>query len=280
MARNVQIPLHPDTHLLNRGEGHNAHIIRCLGRAKFPMTLPEIAEAVKTSIPTCTKLINQLTKKNLVAKMGKKATENGRRPATYTLNKEKFFAIGVEILSKFIHVSVVGLDFETVHENVNRNFTLEDTGDCLQIIINFISDTITSSGIPKDSIIGVGIGMIENIEGKIAKPMKFFQSETISIRDQIVHALKLPVLIDNDTRVIAIAEQVLGLARGVAHVIVVKVSRTLGMGIIINGVIITGCAVLPGISPIHSSQRLQVMLLRQKRMSRHSHRRRCTYAGF
>jgi predicted NBD/HSP70 family sugar kinase len=93
------------------------------------------------------------------------------------------------------------------------NFTLEDTDDCLRFIIDFISDAIHASKIPKDSIIGVGIGMIENIKDKIVPPMKFFQNEAVSIRDQIENALGLPVLIDNDTRVIAIAEQVLGLAK-------------------------------------------------------------------
>jgi predicted NBD/HSP70 family sugar kinase len=210
------------------------------------MTLPQIAEAIKISVPTCTKLISELTRKSLVAEMGKKFTENGRRPVTYTLNKEKFFAVGVEILSKFIHVSVVGLDFETVHENVNRNFTLEDSDECLRFIIKFISDTIKASKIQKENIIGVGIGVIENIKGKIVSPINFFQSDSIPIKEQLEKKLGLPVVIDNDTRVIAIAEQVLGLAKGVENAIVVKVSRTLGMGIIINGVIITGCAGLSG----------------------------------
>ncbi|MEJ7769678.1 MAG: ROK family protein [Chitinophagaceae bacterium] len=246
MARNLLIPQPDNTNVLHRTEVYHANILRCLGKSKFPMTLPQIAEAIKISIPTCTKLIKELTKKRLVSKMGKKSTENGRRPGTYTLNKEKFFAIGVEILSKFIHVSVVGLDFQTVHEKVNRDFILEDTDLCLRFIISFISNTIRSSKIHKDCIIGVGIGIIENIAGKIGKPMTFFQNKTIPIKDQIENALELPVLIDNDTRVIAIAEQVLGLAKGVENVIVVKVSRTLGMGIIINGLIITGSAGLSG----------------------------------
>ena len=246
MARNLLIPQYSNNNILDRTEEYHANIIRCLGKSKSPMTLPQIAEAIKISIPTCTKLIKELTRKNLVAKMGKKFTENGRRPTTYTLSKKRFFAVGVEILSKFIHVSVVGLDFETVHENVNRNFTLEDTDACLKFIINFISDTIRGSKIKKDNIIGIGIGVIENIKGKIVTPMEFFQTEGIPIREQLENTLGLPVLIDNDTRVIATAEQVLGLAKGVQNAIVVKVSRTIGMAIIVNGTIITGSTGLSG----------------------------------
>ena len=246
MARNILIQQYNGTDILDRTGEYHASIIRCLGKANAPMTLPQIAEAIKISVPTCTKLISELTGKSLVSEMGKKFTGNGRRPATYTLNREKFVAVGVEILSKFIHVSLVRLDFEPVYENVNRDFTLEDTDECLRFIIKFISDTIKASRIHKENIIGVGIGVIENIKGKIVSPMQFFQKDGIPIKDQLEKKLGLPVFIENDTRVIAIAEQVLGMAKGVENAIVVKVSRTLGMAIIVNGVIITGCAGLSG----------------------------------
>lgn len=231
---------------LDRSEIFKMKIIKCLGKSKSSITIQEIADAIKTSVPTCTKMIKELSRKRLVSKMDKKFTENGRRPATYALNKDKFYAVGVEILSKFIHASIVKLDFETIHEKVNREFRLEDNSECLKFIIKFISDTIQESGINKENIIGVGIGMVENIKGKMINPIEYFQSNGISIKAQIETALGLPVLIDNETRVIALAEQVLGLARDVSNGLVVKVSRTIGMGIIINGSIITGSKGLSG----------------------------------
>jgi predicted NBD/HSP70 family sugar kinase len=245
MSRHLLVPIHNDNNL-GRTEEYKINIIRCLGRAQSPMTLQEIADVIKISVPTCTKLVNELIKKRLVSKMQKKATGQGRRPATYLLNRDKFFAVGVEVLSKFLHASVVNLDFKTVHEKVNRDFTLEDTSGCLQSIIRFIADTIQSSGIKKNYIIGVGIGMVESINAKIAKPIDYFQNNGLSIVQQIEKELGLPVLIDNETRVIAIAEQVLGIAKAVDNVLVVKVSRTIGMGLIINGVVITGSAGLSG----------------------------------
>ena len=58
---------------------------------------------------------------------GKKETDNGRRPTTYALNTEKFYVVGVEILEKFIHASIVRIDLETVHQAKNRQFELTDT---------------------------------------------------------------------------------------------------------------------------------------------------------
>jgi predicted NBD/HSP70 family sugar kinase len=210
------------------------------------MTLQELADTLKTSVPTCTKLIKELAKKRLVTKTEKKVTGQGRKPATYSLNRDKFFAVGVEVLSRFIHASVVNLDFKMVHEKVDRNFMLEDTPACLQYITNFIADTIQASGIKKEYIIGYGIGMVENIRDRIAQPVAYFRSNGTPVTDHLQKELGMPVLIDNETRVIAIAEQVLGIAKGVSNALVVKVSRTIGMGIIINGVIITGSAGLSG----------------------------------
>jgi predicted NBD/HSP70 family sugar kinase len=245
MSRHLLVPGHNDN-TFGRTEEYRVNIIRCLGRTQFPMTLQEIAEVIKISVPTCTKLVNELAKKRLVSKTQKQITGQGRKPATYLLNRDKFFAVGVEILSKFLHASVVNLDFETVYEKVNRDFTLEDTSECLQFILEFIASTIQASGIRKSYIIGVGIGMVESMNSRIAKPIDYFQQDGLSIAQQIEKELGLPVLIDNETRVIAIAEQVLGIAKAVANVLVVKVSRTIGMGIIINGVVITGSAGLSG----------------------------------
>jgi predicted NBD/HSP70 family sugar kinase len=57
---------------------------------------------------------------------------------------------------------------------------------------------------------------------------------------QLENTFNLPVLIDSDTRVIGIAEQVLGEAKGIENVLVVKVSRSLGLSIIFNSQVLFG----------------------------------------
>lgn len=215
-------------------------IVSNLSKSDEALTIPEISELVKTSVPTGTKLIKRLLEKGLVIEDGKKETENGRRPAVYTLNKSKFYAVGAEILEKWIHVSVVRVDMETMHESLSREFRLEDSEDCLEYIIQFIQNTIKESPANPDQIIGVGIALTGSVNGHTGQSAHYFNNLEMPLKTHLENAFGLPVTIDNDTRAIGISEQVLGIAKGSENVLIVKVSRNLGLSIILNKNIIFG----------------------------------------
>ncbi|MFT5800992.1 MAG: transcriptional regulator of PTS gene [Nonlabens sp.] len=216
------------------------YIVRHLSKSEDALSIPEIAEHVKISVPTGTKLVKELVEEGLVIEEGKKVTENGRKPAVYTIDKSKFYAVGVEVLSKWIHVSIVRIDLETVHEVAHRQFILEDTEECLNYIIGLIQGTIVDSPASIDNIIGVGIGLTGSVNGHTGKSADYFTNMERSLKKHMEDALGLPVMIDNDTRVIGTAEQVLGVAKGVENVLVIKVSRDLGLSIIIERHLIFG----------------------------------------
>ena len=111
-------------HTEKRQQKQFKNIVRCLSKSDAAFTIPDIAEYVKISVPTCTKLVRMLVEKKYLIEEGKKETENGRRPEFYGLNKEHFYAIGVEILLKFIHVSIVRIDSELLYETSNNQFIL------------------------------------------------------------------------------------------------------------------------------------------------------------
>ena len=215
-------------------------IVRYLSKSAVPHTLPEVAEHVKISVPTVTKLVKELVDKGLVIEEGKKETGSGRKPVVYTLDKTKFFAVGVEILSKWIHVSVVRIDLETIHEALSRTFRLEDSQECLDYIIDMIKQTVADSVVTADRIIGVGIALTGRVNGHTGVSADYFRRLDVPFRAYLERALEIPVMIDNDTRVIGISEQVLGDAKGVENALVVKVSRNLGVSIILDRNIIFG----------------------------------------
>jgi predicted NBD/HSP70 family sugar kinase len=215
-------------------------IIRILSKHKEPLTIPEIAIFIDVSIPICTSLIRDLSADELIKKQSKKTIENGRRPYTYSLNKSSFYVVGVEILSNFIQLGVFSLGLDNVHTVTDRKFTLSKELACLETITLFIENSLRDSGINKDNIIGVGVGMVDvfiNTKGELTVN---FGEESISLKDHLESKIGLNVLIDNDTRTIGVTEQTLGAAKGVANVLVVKVSRTVGLSIIVDRHIVKG----------------------------------------
>jgi len=234
------------SNLKNRQLTQQQNIIRCLSQSDTAFSIPEIADYIKTSVPTGTKLIKDLIDNRFIKRGGKKETVNGRRPTTYTLNKEKFYIVGVEVLEKFIHASIVRIDMETKYETLNRSFRLEDSLSCLKEITVFIKSTLKESGIKPSQCIGIGVGLTGSVNGHSGKSIDYFNETGISLKKYLESKLKLPVILDNDTRAIAAAEQVVGMANGVENVLVVKVSRQAGLSVILNRKTIIGGAGLAG----------------------------------
>ncbi|MEM9848539.1 MAG: ROK family protein [Bacteroidota bacterium] len=230
----------------NRQSKQLQKIVSNISKSEEALTIPEISSLVKISIPTGTKLVRQLVEEGLVVEGGKKETENGRRPSVYTLNNSKFYALGVEVLKKWIHVSIVRVDMETIYESSSREFRLEDTAHCLEQIIQFILNTIQESPARTDQIIGAGIALTGSVNGHTGQSADYFSGLNLHLVKYFEQELNLQVAIDNDTRVIGIAEQVLGVAKGVENVLVVKVSRDLGLSIILDKNIIFGAAGFAG----------------------------------
>ncbi len=226
-------------HTEKRQQKQFRNIVRCLSKSDSAFTIPDIAEYVKISVPTCTKLVRTLVEKKYIIEEGKKETENGRRPEFYGLNKERFYAIGVEILLKFIHVSIVRIDSELLYETSNNQFILENTPEGLQYVVSFIKNAITKNQLKNDQIIGLGVGLAGTVNVHTGET-KHFNFMGISFKKYLENALKIPVIVDTDTRAIGIAEQVMGKAQGIENVLIVKVSRSIGMSVILNGKMIVG----------------------------------------
>ncbi len=231
--------------VLGRKENNKRYIIRLLSKSKEAMSIPEIAEKIDVSIPACTKIIKELMNDDYLIKDGKKTSYNGRRPYGFTINRNKFFVIGVEILSQFIHLSVVDTNLKTHYEKVNRNFKLTYDKKTLENITFFIEEALQESNISKSTILAIGIGT-PNVTKKNGTITTFFSPENISLRLHLQQKIGLPVFVDNDTRTISIAEQAMGIAKGKENVFVIKISRSLGLSIISEKQIITGSSGFAG----------------------------------
>ena len=215
-------------------------IIRLLSKHKESLSIPEIAIFIDVSIPICTTLIRELADDKLVKKQNKKTSENGRRPFTYSLNKSSFYVVGVEILSNFIQLGVFSVNLESVHTVTDRKFILSKEIKCLDAITLFIDNSLQDSGIDRDKIIGIGVGMVVVAKDYKGELSVNFGEELISLKEHLEAKINLKVIIENDTRTIGVAEQALGAAKGVANVLVVKVSRTVGLSIIVDRHIVKG----------------------------------------
>lgn len=215
-------------------------ILHFLSKSDKSLTVPEISKYVGISVPTTIKLVGLLLENSLILDEGKKDTNSGRKPTLYSINKELLYSVGVEINLKGIKIGLYRIDFEFSDSWESMDFELENNKLSLEIIVKSISEFIETVKIGKNQILGVGIGITGRVNSTTGQSLSFFDFMGVSFAEYIQKAVGLPVFVDNDSRVLGLAELVVGKAKGVSNAIVLNVSRGLGMCIIANGGIISG----------------------------------------
>ncbi len=224
----------------NRQLAQKRKIVVLLNKSEKSLTIPGICKKVKLSVPTGTKLINELINDNIIIETGKKETDNGRRPFLYKVNPDYAYSIGLVILLKGMSLSMYNLEMKEVYTTSDESFILENTNDCLDHVVKFIQESIQKSNIEKNKILGLGIGITGRVNARTGYSYNYFNFLEGSLVDFFSHEFSFPVHIDNDTHVLGLAEQHFGKAKNVRNAFVLNLSRGMGMAIIANGEIIGG----------------------------------------
>ncbi|MGV8095914.1 MAG: ROK family protein [Mangrovibacterium sp.] len=224
----------------NRQYAQKRKIVSVLIKSGEPLTIPDLCITIKTSIPKGTKLVNELMEEGIVVEFGKKETENGRKPVLYKINVDFAFAVGVIVQLKGISFSVFNLEMEEIYQKELHGFILEDTKASLDEVVDFIRSNIEESGVDKDKLLGIGIGITGRVNAVSGDSYTFFNSTDLPFSKYLEKQLAIRVYIDNDTHVIGLAEQVFGQAKNVKDALVVNLSRGLGLTIIANHEIVNG----------------------------------------
>jgi len=119
--------------------------------------------------------------------------------------------------------------------------TLE-TSALVTFAAEVLKDAAKSCGLKVSDLSGVGIGLA----GIVDAPNGFvhwspqLKERNVDLRAALAREIDLPLFIDNDANLVAMAEQWFGLGRNVSDFIVVTIEHGVGMGIVIDGQIYRG----------------------------------------
>lgn len=203
-------------------------------------TIPELAKGLAVSVPTITKLVNELVRNDFVSELGKKENNSGRLPMLYNLNPASGYFLGVDPGYSSINLGIINFSGDEIFSKMNIPFHIENTPDSLDEFVRLLLDFIEESSVNKDRILSACV----NISGRV-NPNTGFSYNTFScmegsLADVLSEKTGMSVCIDNDTRAMAYGELLKGCAKGEQNVIFVNVSWGIGIGIIIDGKIYKG----------------------------------------
>jgi predicted NBD/HSP70 family sugar kinase len=137
-------------------------------------------------------------------------------------------------------ICIMDISNEIVGEVTKIELPLKNNPAAASILASKMEEVIVHSGVDKNKIMGAGIGMPGFIDTKKGINYTFLESKGKALAHDLSEKLKMPVYIDNDSSIIALAEFRFGAAQGRRHVMVINIGWGVGLGMILNGQLFRG----------------------------------------
>jgi glucokinase len=145
--------------------------------------------------------------------------------------------IGVDLGGTKVLVGVVGEDRQVLYED--REGSAGQSGEEL---LDTLEREIREAREARPSVAAVGLGIPCTIDRKrgVAITAVNLPIRNLPIRDQMKERLAMPVFIDNDANVAALAEHRFGAAQGTRDAVMLTIGTGIGGGVIIDGELYRG----------------------------------------
>jgi predicted NBD/HSP70 family sugar kinase len=206
------------------------------------LTLSELSKLTHKSLPVVTSTVNSLIEDGYIQEHGLARSTGGRRASAFTLNdQKKRYIIAVAVDQLVTRVVIYDLLNNIKTEPGIKELALVSAPALIDTFITFLKDYISRSNIPLNQILGIGIGMPGFVNAELGVNHTFFKSEQdLNLKKHLTQELGVPVFIDNDSSLIALAELKFGAGKHLKDVLVVNVGWGTGLGMIVNGSLFRG----------------------------------------
>ena len=204
-----------------------------------PLSRAELSRNVGISRSTCSSLVDELLRNQLVVELGKDRSSGGRRPTLVHINYRGGQAIGIKVMADSIVGALVDLTGRIVSHS-SRAFEADGGYEaCVAAIVDLVREISGSTDEPAapEPIIGIGIGMGGRIDYQSGT---LIESSVLPWKDVPLASLVaaetgVPVYLENDVNTFALGENHFGQGKSHQDYLCLSIGRGIGAGIVIDG---------------------------------------------
>jgi len=210
------------------------------------LSCSDLSLLTKKSLPLTTKMVNELIDEGYIIETGYAPSTGGRRPQRYSLRPDVLYVVAVAMDQLFTRIVIMDMHMRNVTDCEKFELHLDKNPQALDILAEKIEHHIQRSGIKKDKIAGIGIGMPGFVDARKGINYSFLESGDGGIPQYLIEKLKVQVYIENDSSLIALAEYRFGAAKDKKSAMVINLSWGIGLGLVMNGELFRGHEGLAG----------------------------------
>ena len=222
-------------------EGNRKRVIDAL-RRRGVASRAELARITGLSRSTISTIVGDLVDAGLVGEADGQPTEGethaGRPPVMVSLNSSAGLALGIDFGHRHLRVAVSDLSHTVLAEAWREMDVDHSAGHGLDAAADFVDQVLEEAGAERSRVIGVGMGLpapIDRATGAVQDSSILPGWVGVDAAADASRRLGMPVEVENDANLGALAELVSGSAAGRSEVVYIKVSSGIGGGLISGG---------------------------------------------
>ncbi|WP_295716598.1 ROK family protein [Mucilaginibacter sp.] len=204
------------------------------------MSCAGLSELFDKSIPSIAKAINELMHEGFVVEDGYAPSSGGRRPLMYSVKANAMYILAIALDQLTARIQLFDLLNNPVADMLTFELKLLNNSEALGQLLEQINIYIKQTDIPKDKIAGIGIGMPGFVNVTEGINYTYLDAGGQSLTEYFTDQTGIDTYIDNDSSLIALAEQKFGIAKAQKEVMVINLGWGIGLGMIVNGKLFRG----------------------------------------
>jgi predicted NBD/HSP70 family sugar kinase len=200
----------------------------------------DIARQTGLSRPTVSSIVAELRAEGIVCEVERplQRSRGGRPAVLLRLDASTGVAVGVDLGHSHIRTAVATLAHEVLAEascDIDVDHQAEGP---LDMAARMVKEVLAQAGVGNAHVIGVGLGLpgpVDRARGVVGSRSILPGWVGVRAADELAQRTGLPVEVDNDANLGALAEARWGAARGCSEVAYIKISTGIGAGFILHG---------------------------------------------
>ncbi len=210
----------------------------------------EIARRADLARSTVSEIIGLLVTTGLVAEIGPGPSNGGRRPIVLEFQDEARSILGVEIGATHVAVALTDLRGHVLAWEDRRHPVRDDPEGTRELVAEFCRGCLDSARKRGSRrLIGIGVAVPSPVDPRHPERLSEIvlpRWEGLSRLDEALARFNVPLFVDNDANLGALAEHSWGAGRGIDDFAYVKLGTGVGSGHIIGGEIYRGATGVSG----------------------------------
>ncbi len=229
----------------------NRRQILTLLRVHGPLTQANLARLTGLSPSTVSTIVAELQASGTVKSVEDPNPRKkvGRPGSLIALDPAVGAFVGIDIEHERFMVLVADAAHNVLAEERRPLQRDHDAGVVMELVAELVDDLVAKSGVDRDRLSGAGVGLagpINQATGEIHPSSVAMSWRFVDVRKDLGELLDLPVYLDNDANLGALAEITWGAGRGVSEAAYIKADIGVGAALVLGGQIHRGAAGIAG----------------------------------